>query len=100
LPFSPGPGNGPGRVGTCKRESDGHSAAVIRRDVVDGRHDERSSTAEEDENLSPVQQDFQISPIPKSRLNLTGKDYAAVGWGSYIVNGLSDRIHSRSSGRS
>ena len=45
-----------------------------------------SSTAEEDENPSPVQQGFEISPVPKSRLNLTGKDYAAVGWGSYIVN--------------
>jgi hypothetical protein len=49
-----------------------------------------SSTAEEDENSSPVQQGFEISPIPKGRLNLTGKDYAAVGWGSYIVNGLAD----------
>jgi hypothetical protein len=49
-----------------------------------------SSTAEEDENSSLVEQGYAISPIPKSRLNLTGKDYATVGWGSYIVNGLSD----------
>ena len=49
-----------------------------------------SSTAEEDENASPVQQGFEISPISKERLNLTGRDYAAVGWGSYIVNGLAD----------
>jgi hypothetical protein len=49
-----------------------------------------SSSATEDESASPVEQGFAISPIPKSRLNLRGKDYATVGWGSYIVNGLSD----------
>ena len=76
--------------GTCKRESDGHSllsfAVMLSMAVMTSG----SSTAEEDENPSPVQQGFEISPVPKSRLNLTGKDYAAVGWGSYIVNGLSD----------
>lgn len=42
-----------------------------------------SSSAEEDEDASPVEQRFVISPIPKSRLNLTGKDYAVVGGGTY-----------------
>ena len=49
-----------------------------------------TSAAGEDEDLPPVEQGFAISPVPKSRLNLAGKDYAAVGWDSDIVNGLSD----------
>ena len=37
-----------------------------------------TSTARDDEELSPVQQGF-VSPVPKGRLNLAGNDDAAVG---------------------
>ncbi len=37
-----------------------------------------------------VQQGFAISPIPKAKLNFAGKDYATVGFGSYLVNAIGD----------
>lgn len=37
---------------------------------------------------SPIQQGFDISPVPKAKLNLTGKDPARIGLGSYIVNAI------------
>ena len=39
---------------------------------------------------SIVQEGFDISPIPAAQLNLSGKNPAMVGWGSYLVNGTSD----------
>ncbi|HXW83710.1 MAG TPA: hypothetical protein VEJ86_04850 [Candidatus Binataceae bacterium] len=39
---------------------------------------------------SEVQQGYDISPIPKSRLNLKGKNSDLVGLGSYLVNGVGD----------
>ena len=47
-----------------------------------------TSAAGKVEDLPPVEQGFVIAPVAKSRL--AGKDSAAVGWGSDIVNGLSD----------
>jgi hypothetical protein len=41
-------------------------------------------------NQNPVQQGFDISPIPPSRLGLSGKDPWLVGWGSYLVNAATD----------
>ena len=37
-----------------------------------------------------VQQGFAISPIAKAKLNFAGKDYATVGFGSYLVNAIGD----------
>jgi hypothetical protein len=54
-------------------------------------------TVNETINPSLVQQGFAISPIPKSctgtgclSLNLQGKNYALVGYGSYLVNATGD----------
>jgi hypothetical protein len=54
-----------------------------------------SSIARADENQatgrqSLVQQGFEISPVPINKLDLAGKSKAAVGLGSYIVNGIGD----------
>jgi hypothetical protein len=45
-----------------------------------------------DDDISPsmVVQGFAISPVSKDNLNLTGQSLAAVGLGSYFVNGASD----------
>jgi len=53
------------------------------------------SSAEDDDDAissSRVQQGFEISPVPKAKLNLTGKNPAKVGLGSYLLNvgGCSD----------
>ncbi|MGC2415798.1 MAG: hypothetical protein WA459_24265 [Stellaceae bacterium] len=39
---------------------------------------------------SIIQEGFAISPIPAKQLNLSRKNPAMVGWGSYLVNGTSD----------
>ena len=39
---------------------------------------------------STVQQGFAASPIPKYKLNLTGKNPYLVGLGSYLVNAAAD----------
>ena len=54
-----------------------------------------SSVARADENPamgreSLVQQGFELSPVPIDKLDLSGKSKAAVGLGSYLVNGVGD----------
>jgi hypothetical protein len=39
---------------------------------------------------SQVQQGFAISPVPKDKLNFSGKSEARVGLGSYLVNAIGD----------
>jgi len=46
--------------------------------------------AKETIDRSVIQQGFDASPIPKDKLNLTGKDVARVGRGAYLVNGAGD----------
>jgi len=41
-------------------------------------------------STSQVKEGFRISPIPKSQLNLKGKNQNMVGMGSYLVNALGD----------
>lgn len=51
-----------------------------------------SAAAYAQEQISPfiVQQGFAASPIPRSRLNMAGKDPVMVGLGSYLVNAAAD----------
>jgi len=52
-----------------------------------------TSYAEDDDDaISPflVQRGFDISPVPKADLNFTAKNYARVGFGSYLVNAIGD----------
>jgi len=51
------------------------------RDKIDDRDKIKEST---------VQQGFAASPIPKDKLNLTGKNPYLVGLGSYLVNAAAD----------
>src|SRR5262245_41529127 len=56
-----------------------------------------SSAADRDDKKdaisnSVVQQGFAASPIPFEKLNLAGKDRAAVALGSYLVNGVGDCV--------
>ena len=41
-------------------------------------------------SASQVKEGFRISPIPKSQLNLKGKNHDMVGMGSYLVNAVGD----------
>jgi hypothetical protein len=51
-----------------------------------------SGIAHAGERISPslVQQGFAASPIPRSQLNMVGKDPTVVGLGSYLVNAAAD----------
>ena len=48
-----------------------------------GDHDDTISS-------SQVQQGFAISPVPKDKLNFSGKSEARVGLDSYLVNAIGD----------
>jgi hypothetical protein len=51
-----------------------------------------SYAGDDDDTISSsqVQQGFEISPVPKDKLNFTGKSKARVGLGSYLINAIGD----------
>jgi hypothetical protein len=49
-----------------------------------------SLAKDKDSDDSIVEQGFAASPIPENQLNLSGKDRAEVGFGSYLVNAAAD----------